>query len=68
MKKILLYLMLWLSVFIGNGCVSVRYPDEYWGWPEDRRREWREEHHPRWYERREEKREEHHGEGHEERH
>jgi hypothetical protein len=80
MKKILLFAMLWLSMLFSNGCVTVHYPDEYWGWPEDRRSEWREHNHLRWYERYEdhrqgrheerfeEHREEHHEEHQEEHH
>jgi len=68
MKKILLYATLWLFTFIGNGCVVVHYPEGYWGWPEERRMEWREHHHLRWYERYEEHHEEHRGEWHEEHH
>ncbi len=60
MKKILLYLMLWLSTLLANGCVAVAYPDEYWGWPEERREEWREHNRLRWYERYEERHEERH--------
>ncbi len=30
MKKIILYMILWLSVVTVNGCVTVSYPDEYW--------------------------------------
>jgi hypothetical protein len=68
MKRILLFLMLWLSTLAVNGCVAVRYPNEYWELPENRRAEWREHHRLRpWqhYEnrrepRREERSEEHH--------
>ena len=63
MKRILLYLLLWLTVFIANGCVTVRYPDEYWGWSDDRRSEWREQHPLRWNERYENRREQERFEG-----
>ena len=67
MKKVILYIVLLLSMFVTNGCVSVRYPDEYWGWGEPQRREWREQHRLRWNERYEERHEGREGrEGHEE--
>ena len=58
MKRILLCLMLLLSAFVVNGCVSVKYPDEYWEWPEERREEWRENRRLQWYERYERHRDE----------
>lgn len=57
MKRILLYLMLWLSMLAVNGCVAVRYPEGYWEWSENRRSEWREHHRLRPWERYEHRRE-----------
>ncbi len=51
MKKILLYVTLWVLTFIANGCVVVHYPEGYWEWPENQRLEWREHHRLRWNER-----------------
>ena len=68
MKRILVLFVLWLSLLILNGCVAVRYPDEYWQWPEERRSEWREHHRLRPWERYENRREEHHEERFEEHH
>jgi hypothetical protein len=42
--------MLLLSAFVGNGCVAVYYPDDYYTWPEERRIEWREHHSRHWNE------------------
>ncbi len=44
MKRIILYLLILLSGLVMSGCAVVWYPDEYWGWPEERRVVWREEH------------------------
>jgi hypothetical protein len=60
MKRILLLLMLWVSMFVLNGCVAVWYPDEYWEWNEHRRAEWREHHRLQPWERYESRRERHH--------
>jgi hypothetical protein len=72
MKKLLLYMMLWISTFI-SGCVAVDYPDryyypdEYYTWPEGRREEWREQHRHEMNQRHEEREEheDHHYEHHE---
>ena len=44
MKRVLFPLISWLIVLTANSCVAVRYPDDYWEWPEERRSEWREKH------------------------